>query len=96
MLVIFVTFAVFKFSMFEIVSNAVQFLKKSFNDVGAYVLKLSSKTIFLIVTFPKVVQISFTLLYWSTMTLLFTISDILASVTFLKVNVVFVSSYWAT
>ena len=43
-----VTFVVFKFSRFEIVSNALQYLKKFLNDVGVYLLKLSSKTIFVI------------------------------------------------
>ena len=57
-----VTFAVFKYSRPEIVFKFEQLLKNSFNDVGAYVLKLSSKTISLIavVFIPKRVHISLT------------------------------------
>ena len=57
-----VTFAVFKYSRSVIVSKLERFLKKLFNDVGAYVLKLLSKTISLMVTFPKALRISATLL----------------------------------
>ena len=92
---IYFTFAVFKYSRSEIVSNVLQLEKNCSNDVGAYVLKLSSKTIFLIFV-VSISYISFTI------GLSFTITKRLKSilskleVIFLKVNVLLDDSYSAT
>ena len=56
---IFVTFAVFRYSRPVIVSSFVRFSKKQYNDVGVYVLKLLSKTMCLIVTFPIIADTFF-------------------------------------
>ena len=99
MLDISVTFSVFKYSRPEIVSNVLEPEKNCANDVGAYVLKLSSKTIFLIfvVSYSKRSHISFTLGLSFTITKrLKSILSKLSEVIFLKVNVVFVASYSAT
>ena len=53
-----VTFAVFRYSRPVIVSSVVRLPKKRYNVVGVYVLKLLSKTICLIVPFPKLLMIS--------------------------------------
>ena len=79
----------FKYFKSLIVSNFVNPLKKPYNDVGAYVLKLLSKTTLLIAVefIPKRRHISptvglFTITAWFKSGL-----SILFEVTFLKVNV---------
>ena len=56
-----VTFSVFRYSRPVIVSSFVSFLKKPYNDVGVYVLKLLSKTMCTIVPFPNFLLIVVTL-----------------------------------
>ena len=94
-----VTFAVFKYSRPEIVSNPLQFLKKSINDVRAYVLKLLSKTTLLIfpVSIPKREHILLTVSSLLAITILFKSRlPRLLEDNVLKVNVWFVASYSAT
>ena len=69
MLFIFVTFAVFRYSRPVIVSSFLRFAKKPYNDVGVYVLKLSSKTMCTIVPFPNFFLIVATLCLSSTQAL---------------------------
>ena len=69
MLLIFITFAVFRYSRPVIVSISVRLPKKSYNVVGVYVLKLLSKTICLIVPFPKLLMIVATVILSSTQAL---------------------------
>ena len=64
-----VTFSVFRYSRPVIVSSVVRFSKKLDNDVGVYVLKLLSKTICLIVPFPKLLMIVATVILSSTQAL---------------------------
>ena len=89
------TFAVFKYSRPEIVSKVSQPLKNSLNDVGAYVLKLSSKTMFLIVLafIPKREHMLLTVCVLSTTAIrLKSRPSRLSEVIFLKVNVEFVAT----
>ena len=93
---IYFTFAVFKYFKSLIVSNSVKSLKKEYSAVGAYVLKLSSKTIFLIFV-VSISYISFTIGSSFTITKrLKSILPKLSEVISLKVNVVFVASNSAT
>ena len=85
-----VTFAVFKLSRPVIVFNPLQLLKKLFNDVRAYVLKLFSKMAFLIafLSIPKREHILLTVSSLLAITIFFK-SRIprLSEEIFLKVNV---------
>ena len=87
-----VTFAVFRYSRSVIVSSVVRLPKKRYNDVGVYVLKLLSKTMCTIVTFPNFLLIS------ATVCLSFTQALLLGRVSptfFLKVKVWVEDSYVA-
>ena len=87
-----VTFSVFRYSRPVIVSSVVRFSKKLDNDVGVYVLKLLSKTICLIVPFPKLLMIVATLCLSSTQALF---SGRVSPTFFLKVKVWVEDSYVA-
>ena len=87
-----VTFSVFRYSRPVIVSSVVRFSKKLDNDVGVYVLKLLSKTICLIVPFPKLLMIVATLCLSSTQALF---SGRVSPTSFLKVKVWVEDSYVA-
>ena len=65
-----VTFSVFRYFRPVIVSSFVSSLKKPFNDVGVYVLKLLSKTMCTIVPFPIFLLIAATVILSSTQALL--------------------------
>ena len=92
MFLIFVTFAVFRYSRPVIVSRFVRFLKNSLNDVGVYVLKLLSKTMCTIVPFPKFLLIVATVCLSSTQALF---SGRVSPTFFLKVKVLVEDSYVA-
>ena len=92
MYLIFVTFSVFRYSRPVIVSSFVRFSKKLDNDVGVYVLKLLSKTMCLIVSFPKLLLISDTVCLSSTQALF---SGRVSPTNFLKVKVWVEDSYVA-
>ena len=89
-----VTFSVFRYSRPVIVSSFLRSIKKPYNDVGVYVLKLLSKTMCTIVPFP----IPKFLLIVATVILSFTTTLLLGRVSptnFLKVKVWVEDSYVA-
>ena len=92
MLYISVTFSVFRYSRPVIVSNFVRSLKKRYNVVGVYVLKLLSKTMCTIVPFPNFVLIAVTVCLSSTQALLL---GRVSPTSFLKVKVWVEDSYVA-
>ena len=89
---IFVTFSVFRYSRPVIVSSFWRSLKKQYNDVGVYVLKLLSKTMCTIVPFPNLLLIVATVILSFTTTLLL---GRVSPTNFLKVKVWVEDSYVA-
>ena len=87
-----VTFSVFRYSRPVIVSSFVRLSKKRYNDVGVYVLKLSSKTMCTIVPFPILLLIVATVCLSSTQALF---SGRVSPTFFLKVKVWVEDSYVA-